>query len=105
MTVFEIALVPQQPRQLTRYVLQITTLLYLYQAELSRVPGIRCGDIGQLANGRQCLQPATASWTRAEDFVRFYQLFVWPQARRRRGHAVLHHLSAIYAYQPLLIRY
>ncbi len=74
MTVFEISSVPQQPRKLTRCVLQITTLLDLYQAELARVPGMRCGDIGLLASGRQCLQPATASWTRAEDFVRFYPL-------------------------------
>ena len=39
---------------------------------MSRV--FHCGDIGLLASGRQCLQPATASWTRADDFVRFYQL-------------------------------
>ena len=74
MAVFEIASAPQQPHKLPRCVLQITALLDLCQAELARVPGIRCGDIGLLASGRQCLQPATASRSRAEDFVRFYQL-------------------------------
>jgi len=74
LTVFEIASVPAQPRKLTRCILQITALLDMFQAELARVPGVCCGDIGLLASGRQCLQPATASWSRAAGFVRFYQL-------------------------------
>ena len=71
MAVFEIASAPQQPRKLTRCVIQITALLDSYQAELVRVLGIRYGDIGLLASGRQSLQPATASWARTEDCVGF----------------------------------
>lgn len=72
--VFEIVTVPDDPRRLTQCVLQITALLDMYQAELARVLGVHCGDIGQLAGGQQCLQPATQAWTRARLFVRFYQL-------------------------------
>ena len=71
MTVFEITSVPQQPRKPTRCVLQSAALLDIYQAELVRVLGIRYGDIGLLASGRQSLQPATASWARTEDCVGF----------------------------------
>lgn len=72
--VFEIPVIPVEPRRLTQAVLQITTLLDMYQAELARVLGIRCGEVGQLSSGRECLQPGTQTWTRAERFVRFYQL-------------------------------
>ena len=72
--VFEIASIPVEPRKLTQTVLQITAMLDLYQAELARVLGIQCGDIGQLASGRRCLQPDTEAWDRATRFVRFYQL-------------------------------
>ena len=72
--VFEIESIPEEPRKLTQAVLQITWMLDLYQAELARVLGIRCGDIGQLASGREHLVPATPAWTRARQFVRFYQL-------------------------------
>jgi hypothetical protein len=82
--VFEIASIPVEPRKLTQTVLQITAMLDLYQAELARVLGIQCGDIGQLASGRQCLQPDTEVWARATQFVRFYQLLF----RRMAGDGV-----------------
>ena len=72
--VFEIGSIPDEPRRLTQAVLQITELLGLYQAELARVLGIKCGDIGQLSSGRQNLQPNTDAWRRATRFVRFYRL-------------------------------
>ena len=89
MALFEIASAPQQPRKLTRCARQITALPYLYQAELVRVPGIRCGVIGLLASDRQSVQPAIASRARAEDYVGFLAVTVWPHAGRRRGHATL----------------
>lgn len=82
--VFEIATIPGEPRKLTQTVLQITAMLDLYQAELARLLGIRCGDIGQLASGRRCLQPDTEAWARATRFVRFYQLLF----RRMAGDGV-----------------
>ena len=60
------------PRKLTQSVLQITTLLGMYQAELARVLRLRCGDIGQFAAGRQELAPDTTAWAQAQLFVRFY---------------------------------
>lgn len=53
--------------------LQATALLGLYQAELARVLCINCADIGQLASGRQCLQPGTLAWRQARLFIRLYQ--------------------------------
>ena len=72
--VFEIEAIPGDPRKLTQTVLQITQMLDLYQAELARMLGIKCSDIGRLANGRQCLQPNTHAWKHAVLFVRLYQL-------------------------------
>jgi hypothetical protein len=72
--VFEIEPVPDDPHRLNQVVLQITTMLDMYQAELARILGIKCGDIGQLSSGKQCLQPGTEAWTRALLFVRFYRL-------------------------------
>jgi len=72
--VFEIEPVPDDPLRLTQVVLQITTMLDMYQAELARILGIKCGDIGQLSSGKQCLQPGTDAWRRALLFVHFYRL-------------------------------
>ena len=72
--VFEIAVIPDEPRKLTQTVLQITWMLDLYQAELARVLGIKCGDIGQLANGYEQLSPDTDAWARARQLVNCYQL-------------------------------
>ena len=72
--VFEIGSIPDEPRRLTQAVLQITELLGLYQAELARVLGIKCGDIGQLANGCEQLSPDTDAWARARQLVYCYQL-------------------------------
>lgn len=82
--VFAIEPLPSEPRPLTQAVLQVTALLGLYQAELARILGIKCGDIGRLAGGRQCLQPGTDSWRRAIMFVRCYQLLY----RRMEGDGV-----------------
>lgn len=82
--VFAIEPLPDEPRKLTQAALQVTALLGLYQAELARILGIKCGDIGQLASARVCLQPGTHSWRRAIKWVRCYQLLY----RRMRGDGV-----------------
>lgn len=71
--VFQITQVVDDPRTLTQVVLQITTMLGMLQAELARVLGVNCGDIGQLSSGRQVIEAETLSWTQAKLFVRFYQ--------------------------------
>ena len=72
--VFEIAIETSDPRKLTQSVLQIITLLDMYQAELARVLHMKCGDIGELASARRCLETDTEHWSRALRFVRFYRL-------------------------------
>lgn len=70
---FEIHGVLENPQERTRAVLQITALLGLYQAELARILGVQCPEIGRLASGRQVLVPGTAAWQRAGLLVRTYQ--------------------------------
>ncbi len=75
--VFEIKTAVDDARSLSQAVLQIITLLGLYQAELARVLHLKCADIGELAAARWCLEPGTDAWQQALLFVRFYQaLFV-----------------------------
>jgi len=71
--VFEITADIDDSRGLTCAVLQITALLGLYQAELARVLRLKCGDIGELASARRCLEPDTQAWEQALLFVRFYR--------------------------------
>ncbi|MDH3979160.1 MAG: hypothetical protein OEU91_01460 [Gammaproteobacteria bacterium] len=72
--VFEISDARGDPRRLTQAVTQITTFLDLYHAELARILGVKCTDIGQLTSGRHCLEPGTPAWQQACLFVRFYQV-------------------------------
>ena len=71
--VFEIKAAGGDPRALTQSVLQITSLLDLFQAELARVLRLQCGDIGELASAQRCLEPGTEAWQQALLFVRFYR--------------------------------
>ncbi len=71
--VFEIKVAGDDPRELTRSVLQIIALLDLFQAELARVLRLQCGDIGELAAAQRCLEPGTGAWQQAQLFVRFYR--------------------------------
>ncbi|MGD2112489.1 MAG: hypothetical protein PVI50_03820 [Gammaproteobacteria bacterium] len=72
-SMFRIDDVAADPRRLTQSVLQVTDLLGIYQAELTRVLGIHCGDVGQLASGRRCLEAGTPARRQARLFVRLYQ--------------------------------
>lgn len=71
--VFEISGASDDPRRLTQMVTQITTFLDLYQAELARILGVKCADIGQFTSGSRCLEPGTPAWQQARLFVRLYQ--------------------------------
>jgi hypothetical protein len=71
--VFEISGVSDDPRRLTQAATQITHFLDLYHAELARILGVKCADIGQFASGSRCLEPGTTAWRQACLFVRLYQ--------------------------------
>ena len=61
------------PRKLSQAVIQIVNCLDMYLAELARVLGLQCGDIGQLSSGKLLLQPDSTAWKRALLFVSLYQ--------------------------------
>jgi len=61
------------PRRLTQAVLQIVDLLDLFRAELARILHLKCGDIGELAAARRCLEPGTDAWEQAQLLVRCYR--------------------------------
>jgi hypothetical protein len=61
------------PRRLSQAVVQICDMLGLYQAELARILGLQCADIGRLANGKWCLQPGSHAWCQAQQLVRLQQ--------------------------------
>lgn len=46
----------------------------MYHAELARILGLQCGDIGELANGKATIECNTHAWEQAVQFVRMYQL-------------------------------
>lgn len=71
--VFEMQACDYESRGLTQSVLQIIALLGLFQAELARVLHLKCGDIGELASARRCLEPGTKAWEQALLLVRFYR--------------------------------
>lgn len=60
-------------RQLTPAVLQISEFLGLYHAELARILGIQCSDIGALVQIKAFIEPDTPVGQRAILFVRLYQ--------------------------------
>lgn len=64
----------RSPEQLTRAVIQASEMLGMYRAELARVLGLQCGDIGTLLEDRQCLEPDTEAWQQARTFIDFYRI-------------------------------
>lgn len=85
--VFQIPDSIDDPRKLTQAVIQTTEMLDMYQAELARVLHLNCGDIGQLASGKRCLQKDSKSWEQALLFVRFHRALYVKNERKRCGYA------------------
>ena len=61
-------------RQLTQAVLQVITFLGMYQAELARILGLQCADIGNMASAKQFIEIDSEAGYRANLLVRFYNL-------------------------------
>lgn len=59
---------------LTRAVLQIGEMLGMYQAELARVLGLLCADIGAFTAAKRHLTVNTLPWERAARFVTLYEI-------------------------------
>jgi hypothetical protein len=60
-------------KTLTQATLQIAQMLGMYQAELARVLGLQCGDIGDFAAAKKQLRSGSAEWGRARQFVTLYE--------------------------------
>lgn len=60
-------------RQLTLAVLQIAQMLGFYNAEVARILGIKCADVGALNDGRHYIQTGSETGDRARAFVSFYE--------------------------------
>ena len=65
---------PQSAVTLTQSVVQATQMLGLYQAELARVLGVRCGEVGELFSGKRNFEPDTEVCAKALLFIQFYEL-------------------------------
>ncbi|MBE9568678.1 MAG: DUF2384 domain-containing protein [Proteobacteria bacterium] len=61
-------------RKISQSVIQVTELLGMYQAELARILGLKCGDIGELASGRNTIKKDSHAWQQAALFIDAYNL-------------------------------
>ena len=102
--VFRVSNPCENERQLSQSVIQVTEMLGMYNAELARILGQQCGDIGKLSSGQSCLKQQTPAWERAVLFVRTYNLlfdyfegdgvamYHWMRASNHRLHGTPHFL-------------
>lgn len=66
----------ESERKLSQSVIQVIELLGMYHAELARILGQQCGDIGELSSGKRCINKDSAAWHQAVLFIEMYhQLF------------------------------
>ena len=74
--VFKINNAFETERKFSQSLIQIIELLGMYHAELARILGKQCGDIGNLTSGKQCIKRDTEAWFRGSLFIEIYnQLF------------------------------
>ena len=63
-------------RRISQSVIQVIELLGMYHAELARILGQQCGDIGQLSSGQACIRKDSEAWQRAVLFIDTYHLLL-----------------------------
>ena len=74
--VFKISNAFESERKLSQSVIQVIELLGMYHAELARILGQQCSDIGALSSGKSCLTKNSEAWHQAVLLVETYhQLF------------------------------
>ena len=62
----------ESERRLSQSVIQVIELLGMYHAELARILGQQCGDIGELTSGQRCLERDSQAWQQAVLFIDTY---------------------------------
>ena len=72
--VFKIINATENERKLSQSVIQVIELLGMYHAELARILGQQCGDIGELSSGQHCIQKHSKAWQQAALLVKTYNL-------------------------------
>ncbi len=91
-------------RKLSQSIIQVTELLGMYHAELARILGQQCGDIGELSSGKSCINVNTEVWDRAVLFIDTYHqlydyfegdgvaMYHWMRANNKHLNAIPHFL-------------
>ncbi len=74
MTVFKIDQPFESERKISQSVIQVIELLSMYHAELARILGQQCADIGQLSAGQHCIEQDSYAWNQAVLFIETYHL-------------------------------
>ncbi|NOQ87782.1 MAG: DUF2384 domain-containing protein [Gammaproteobacteria bacterium] len=64
----------ESERKISQSVIQVTELLGMYNAELARILGMQCGDIGELTSGQRCIKQDSDAWLQAKLFIETYHL-------------------------------
>lgn len=66
----------ESERKISQSVIQVIELLGMYDAELARVLGQQCADVGNLTSGKSFIKKESAAWDQAVLFINMYhQLF------------------------------
>lgn len=64
----------ESERKLSQSVIQVIHMLGMYDAELARILGQQCADIGELTSGKRCLIKESEAWHRAVLFIETFHL-------------------------------
>ena len=70
--VFKIEKPFESERKISQSVIQVIELLGMYHAELARILGQQCGDIGELSCGKRCIERDSEAWSQAKLFIETY---------------------------------
>jgi hypothetical protein len=72
MNVFKIEQPFENERKIMQSVIQVIELLNMYHAELARILGLQCADIGQLSSAQTCIKQDSPVWFQAVLFIEMY---------------------------------
>ncbi len=72
--VFKIENPFESERKISQSVIQVIELLGMYNAELARILGQQCSDIGELTSGKRCIKRDSEAWQQAVLFIETYHL-------------------------------
>jgi len=62
----------ENERRLSQSVIQVIERLGMYHAELARILGQQCSDIGELTSGKRCIRKDSEAWRQGILFIETY---------------------------------